>query len=248
MSRGKYDPLRHPARPMVTHTPRLNWRSWGLIAAMVVGTNAATHLAFNQDFRSKEQRVLASSKSNYLPQSKKHGAGFYMAEKASKYIYDLEGFGAKSADVANRLGIPGEWLMAVIYQESQFNPGVANFQGSGAVGLIQFMPATAAEMGTSTFELGRMGADRQLDYVYHYLSNVRNRYGKYQSLTDLYLAILYPKARGADYCYTLFANPARAYKQNSGLDEDKDGRVTVSDIDKHLKRKYPEAYMVSLNN
>lgn len=246
MSRGKYDPLRHPARPLVAQTPRPSLKNWGLIAAMVIGTNVATHFVFNGDFKVREATLLNTSEIKHAPHSKRKGADFYMAERARKYIYDLKTFGDKAEEVAGRLGIPAEWLMAVIYQESRFNPGVANFQGSGAVGLIQFMPATAAEMGTSTYELGTMSASAQLDYVYHYLSNVRRRYGNYESLTDLYLGILYPKARGADYCYTLFANPARAYKQNSGLDEDKDGRVTVSDIDRHLKRKYAEAYMIGL--
>ncbi|MCI4666927.1 MAG: transglycosylase SLT domain-containing protein [Bacteroidia bacterium] len=247
MSRGKYDPLRHPARPLVMHPPKLNWKNWGLIAAMVVGSNFATHLVFNKDSH-VEANILNRSEINYAPVGKSNGANFYMADKASKYIYDLKGFNKKADEVSNRLGIPSEWLMAVIYQESQFNPGVANFQGSGAVGLIQFMPGTASEMGTTTYALGSMTATDQMDYVYHYLNNVRMRYGNYQSLTDLYLGILYPKARGADYCFTLFANPARAYKQNSGLDEDKDGRVTVSDIDKHLKRKYPEAYIAKLDH
>ena len=34
---------------------------------------------------------------------------------------------------------------------------------------------------------------------------------------------------------------------NSGLDEDKDGRVTVQDIDKFVKRIYPTAYMASID-
>ncbi|MEO1448552.1 MAG: hypothetical protein AAFV07_03440, partial [Bacteroidota bacterium] len=51
------------------------------------------------------------------------------------------------------------------------------------------------------------------------------------------------KALNQDYCYTLYASPAQAYKQNSGLDENKDGRVTVSDIDRRMQRLYAPAYM-----
>jgi len=245
MSRGKYDPLRHPARPLVTHSPRLNLKNWGMIGLMIVGSNLATHLAFNAGPKTKEADLLTLTGKSLQEQEVSTGNDFYLAAKAGRYVYDLKGFGEKVGRLSFRLNIPEEWLLAVIYQESKFNPGVVNYQGSGAIGLIQFMPGTAAELGTTTYALQRMSASRQLDFVYQYLDKVRQRYGEYQSLTDLYLAILYPKARGADACYTLFASPARSYRQNSGLDEDKDKRITISDIDRHLKRKFPEAYLIS---
>ena len=141
------------------------------------------------------------------------------------------------------LEIAPEWLMAVMYAESKFDPSVLNYKGSGAVGLIQFMPATAMEMDVSVERLKRMSANQQLEYVYLYLETVRSRYGQFSSLTDLYLAILFPKAIGQDYCYTLYAKPSVSYQQNSGLDENKDGRVTISDVDRRLKRLFPTAYM-----
>jgi len=144
------------------------------------------------------------------------------------------------------LGVRAEWLMAVMYSESKFDAQVLNHRGSGATGLIQFMPATASEMNVSLQRLGRMTHLQQLEYVYMYLQTARERYGNYDSLTDLYLAILYPKARKQEYCYTLYAKPTRAYTQNRGLDENKDGRVTISDIDRRMKRLYPTAYMAEL--
>ncbi|MFN0202045.1 MAG: hypothetical protein ACKVTZ_20910, partial [Bacteroidia bacterium] len=73
--------------------------------------------------------------------------------------------------------------------------------------------------------------------------------GDYTSLTELYLGILYPKALEikGDYCFTMYATPSQAYKQNSGLDEDKDGRVTVSDIDHRMQRVFPTAYVAGKN-
>ncbi|HMS50722.1 MAG TPA: hypothetical protein PKD56_00220, partial [Chitinophagales bacterium] len=68
--------------------------------------------------------------------------------------------------------------------------------------------------------------------------------GNFKSLTQLYLGILYPKALEEDNsCLTLFAKPAEAYRMNSGLDEDKDGVITVKDIDRRMKRIFPTAYM-----
>jgi hypothetical protein len=172
--------------------------------------------------------------------------GLFLMEEASAFVQDLEGFENKVRKIGKTLRVPPEWLMAVMYSESKFDAGVANFKGSGAIGLIQWMPATAKEMNTSPEKLKSLPPVEQLDYVYDYLQTVRRRYCEYESLTELYLGILYPKALDQDQCYTLYSTPSRAYKQNSGLDENKDGRVTVSDIDKRMKRKFPKAYHSSL--
>ena len=52
--------------------------------------------------------------------------------------------------MAGRLGISEADLMAVMSFETggTFNPGIRNAAGSGATGLIQFMPSTAAGLGT----------------------------------------------------------------------------------------------------
>ncbi|MEO0895075.1 MAG: transglycosylase SLT domain-containing protein [Bacteroidota bacterium] len=241
MSRGKYEPLHPPARPLTARVPKINLKHWAVMAAVVVGSNLTTHYFFNNHSAEAYAGMNVLSASFY----KESGTNFYLADRASQYIYDLRGFYQKVQEVSQRLGVKEEWLLAVMDQESQFNPSVANFKGSGATGLIQFMPGTAAELGTTTYQLASMDPIRQMDYVYQYLATVRERYGDYKGLTDLYLAILYPKARGADMCFTLFAKPSRSYKQNSGLDEDKDGRVTVSDIDHHLRRKYPDAFLAN---
>lgn len=172
-----------------------------------------------------------------------NGKQLYLLDYAGNYVNDLDGFESKVRSVSTQLGIPPEWLMAVIYSESRFNAAVENHKGSGATGLIQFMPETARDFGISTGELRTMEHAKQLNIVYEYLNKVRNKYGEYNSLTDLYLAILYPKALTGDYCFTLYAEPSAMYSQNSGLDRDKDGRVTVKDIDKYLQHRFPSAYI-----
>lgn len=97
-------------------------------------------------------------------------------------------------------------------------------------------------------DIRNMSAVDQMDLVYAYLQNVRENYGEYNTLTDLYLAILYPRAIGKDYCYTLYAKPTQKYRMNSGLDENRDGRVTVSDIDRRMARLYPTAYQIEKMN
>src|SRR3546814_19970917 len=60
--------------------------------------------------------------------------------------------------MAARLGTKPEYLMAVMSFETggSFSPAQANNAGSGATGLIQFMPNTAAGLGTSNAALGAM--------------------------------------------------------------------------------------------
>ena len=63
--------------------------------------------------------------------------------------------------------------MAVMSFETggTFNPGIRNAAGSGATGLIQFMPSAAAGLGTSTQALAGMSRAEQMKYVEKYLSN-----------------------------------------------------------------------------
>ena len=83
-------------------------------------------------------------------------------------------------------------LRLSIPAESRFDASAQNHKGSGAVGLIQFMPTTLREMNL-----------------------------------------------------TLYSRPEINYQQNNGLDEDKGGKVTVSDVDRFLLRIYPTAYNTS---
>src|SRR3546814_4426455 len=68
--------------------------------------------------------------------------------------------------MAARLGTKPEYLMAVMSFETggSFSPAQANNAGSGATGLIQFMPNTAAGLGTSTAALAQMSSVEQLQY------------------------------------------------------------------------------------
>ncbi|MDX2247610.1 MAG: transglycosylase SLT domain-containing protein [Bacteroidia bacterium] len=172
----------------------------------------------------------------------------YLIENADPYIEDTGKFEEKVVEVAATLDVPPEWLMAVMYSESRLNPSVINRRGSGATGLIQFMVPTVRELndrlGTNYYmsDIRKMEAHDQMELVREYLQTVRERYGEYDSLTDLYLAILYPKALEYGTGYTLYSKPTKMYNQNIGLDENKDGSVTVSDISERMKRLFPTAF------
>lgn len=116
-------------------------------------------------------------------------------------------------------------IMACMAFESghTFSPSVRNMAGSGATGLIQFMPATAIGLGTTTETLAKMTAVEQLKYVEKYFQPYAKRI---KSLSDMYMAILLPKYIGAHDDVHLFNEGTTAYRQNAGLDANNDGHVT----------------------
>lgn len=150
-------------------------------------------------------------------------------------------YAAKLETISSDLGVSSSWLEAVFEMESGNNPQAVN-PNSGATGLIQFLPSTAAALGTTTDRLRTMSAQHQLEYVYAYLDQQRGRAGAYRSLTDLYIAVLWPKGRDKHYDYVLYAKGQKAYAQNRGLDWNKDGAVTVGDVDRKLRNRFPHLY------
>jgi hypothetical protein len=79
-------------------------------------------------------------------------------------------FAASIESLGNDLGVDPMYLANTMYAESTLNPSEKNKAGSGAMGLIQFMPRTAANLGTTTDELSRMTPVEQMEYVRRYFS------------------------------------------------------------------------------
>jgi peptidoglycan hydrolase-like protein with peptidoglycan-binding domain len=147
-------------------------------------------------------------------------------------------FNKKLEKIASALGVNSKHLVAIMKQESGVNPAAVN-KMSGATGLIQFMPATAASLGTTTAELKNMSAVEQLDYVYKYFKMVGVKPG--MDLGDLYMAVFMPKYVGADDNTVLGQDGAsgfsgKVYAQNKGLDKNKDGAITVADVKSSVQR------------
>lgn len=149
-------------------------------------------------------------------------------------VPDDQSFRESVSVVAKRLGVSEDDLYAVMAFETggTFNPAEKNKAGSGATGLIQFMPETAEGLGTTTDELAKMSRTEQMKYVEKFLSN-KGISGK--GLSDLYMAVLFPAAVGKPDNFVLFGKGAiegytgKAYEQNKGLDANNDGSVTKAE-------------------
>jgi hypothetical protein len=139
-------------------------------------------------------------------------------------------FRRKVIALCERLRMDPDYLMACIAWESAetFSPDIRNAAGSGAVGLIQFMPDTARNLGTTTAMLLAETAEEQLDYVEAYF---RPYAGRVKSLSDHYMAILWPAAIGKPESAVLWAQGARptTYRQNAGLDSNRDASITKAE-------------------
>lgn len=138
-------------------------------------------------------------------------------------------FRSKVMVIANDIDLwPSDLMSCMAFEDDEtFAPDKRNTAGSGAVGLIQFMPQTAAALGTTTQALAGLTAEGQLDYVHRYFAPWK---GRLHNLGDLYMAILWPAGVGKPDGYVLFAKSdpvhPRRYIQNKGLDFNADGLIT----------------------
>jgi hypothetical protein len=134
----------------------------------------------------------------------------------------------KTQEVAGRLGMKPDDLLRIMHFETggTLSPSQVNQAGSGATGLIQFMPETAKSLGTTTQDLAKMTPEAQLDYVEKYLTPYK---GKLGSFDQAYLAVLNPAAMGQSPETVMWKQGTPEYQQNSGLDTGKKGFITVGD-------------------
>ncbi len=157
---------------------------------------------------------------------------------------DLEPeFTQKVQKIANNLGTKPEYLMASMAFETggTFDPCIKNAAGSGATGLIQFMPKTAIGLKTTTDDLCKMTRVEQLDYVEkHFLP----KKGKLNTLNDVYLTILYPDAVGKGDEYILFKEGTKAYIQNAKLDTNRNGEITAGEAVSKVASRYDPSIFI----
>ena len=166
---------------------------------------------------------------------------------ASKNALEEPDFLKKLVQVAQELGVSAKALFGIIKHESHFKHHLPN-PDTNAVGLIQFMPNIATELGTSTHQLGKMSGTEQLDYVYKYL---KPKVKPGMSIGDMYMAVFMPayvnapndtvlgKKGGGELGHTRLSMH-KIWKQNppfsNGL---KKPYFTVGDVKKRLSTFLP---------
>lgn len=164
----------------------------------------------------------------------------YLANKAkNKLKGNYASFEVKLIGMSKKLGVPPNWLMALFHSESGFDPLQKNKRGSAARGIIQFMPVTYEELGIKSVPKDIF---KQMDIALTYLLGKKKEVGNFDSFTQLKLAVLYPVAIKKDSRYVLFRKPTKSYEQNKGLDVDKDGKITVADVEKKMRQDYTGVY------
>lgn len=132
--------------------------------------------------------------------------------------------------VASRFGVNPSDLLALMRSESSLNPQAVN-PTTGATGLIQFMPATARSLGTTTEAIRQMSAAEQMKYVEKFFESVRLPQGA--SAGQLYAYVFLPGRARRD---VLTVSGEAFYEANRGLDMDSDGRITIADLDARMAR------------
>jgi hypothetical protein len=167
-----------------------------------------------------------------------------------KDVTDDKEFVAAVEKLSSDLDIPVNYLWAVMgfetggtYDPGQYNIGEDGTKesGSGAVGLIQFMPETLKEWGVTTEEAAKMTRVEQLELVAKHLKRW-TRPG--DDFRDVYMSILFPVAAGKPNDYVLFTKgtkekPNTRYDQNSGLDKNGDGIITKEEAASSILQYLP---------
>lgn len=155
---------------------------------------------------------------------------------------DSEAFQSKVIDVARDLTLYQKfpfnpnWLMGIMENETSgtFSPSIIN--PLGYVGLIQFGTQAAAVLNTTTYDLGKMDAVTQLDYVERYFKNVIDNYGALKTYKEAYLAVFYPAALKGGKTYKF---PTWVTSANPEFNVNKVDQMSVNDFETAIWSRIP---------
>ena len=182
---------------------------------------------------------------NVIPYSmgKSAADGFILIKNEKQMLFqdkvkqNKDSFLKKVKEISEKLNINPDWLMFLMYNESGLDSTVVNKMG-GATGLIQFMPATAKGLCTTTEQLRAMSNVEQLDYVYKYFAPYKNRI---TSAYDLYSICFMPIILGKPDSWVLKTKNLSAEtiaRYNPAFDLNKDKQITVAEWKKYLDVKF----------
>jgi hypothetical protein len=166
-----------------------------------------------------------------------------LAEPAKSLIGNDTEFLAKVDEVSQKIGANPADLLGLMASESGLNPHAVN-SSSGATGLIQFIPSTAASLGTSVGALRGMNRAQQMEYVEKFLLKTAP---PNPTPGHLYTSVFLPAfaKKPADYVIAKkggftsdwgYHRPSW-YTGNAGLDMNRDGSIQIEELGKRIKDK-----------
>lgn len=161
-----------------------------------------------------------------------------------KHTADLsDGFFTSMEVTASKLGARTIDLLMVCYAESGCRANVFNHAGSGAIGLIQFMPQTLINLGwhAGGDAFSKLTAEQQVLFLAAYM---KPHAGKLGTLAPVYCAVFMPAfvSQAADPDFILVdrdGGPSKrswAYSQNMALDENGDGKIMIRELERAVAR------------
>jgi hypothetical protein len=111
-----------------------------------------------------------------------------------------------------------------------------------ATGLVQFMPKTAKNLGTSTQALFKMNNVEQLDYVHKYFLPAK---GRMKSFEDMYQFTFYPFSVGQPDDYIIGSERGLDYAKKLAQENPiaKSDTITVADFRNFIYRKIPKEFL-----
>jgi LysM repeat protein len=159
------------------------------------GMNRNTRLEVNQEIKVPDYAtndVTARAKAPAHQTAPTHPKDPVTKHTGANNALQEPDFIPKLKQVANALGVSPNALAGIIRHETNntFSPKAKAPGRHGAVGLIQFIPKTARQLGTSTEALEKMSGTQQLDYVYKFYKTVGVRPG--MDIGDLYMLTFMP--------------------------------------------------------
>lgn len=145
----------------------------------------------------------------------------------------------KVQKIAAELKCDTDDLLAVMNAESGLDAQAQNISGRGAVGLIQFTDVAVEELNrhgcnVTKEQLKNMDALEQLDYVGKYLKIAKSyKFSENEQLSagDLYAIVFLPGRADRDI---LSERGENYYNCNVGLDINKDGKITKSELESRV--------------
>ena len=166
-----------------------------------------------------------------------------LGEPAKSLIGNDTEFLTKVDEVSQKIGANPADLLGLMASESGLDPQAVN-SSSGATGLIQFIPSTAASLGTSVSALGQMNRAQQMEYVEKFLLKTAP---PNPTPGHLYTSVFLPAfaKKPADYVIAKKGgftsdwghHPASWYAGNAGLDMNRDGSIQIEELGKRIKDK-----------